>query len=82
MWHLKTKVGVFWVVPLQETTKEGFLLGLNDDELCTYTDADQAARDVHDQSTGFFKWDLQPRIKAPEHLQGWVQGEPNDWKKH
>lgn len=80
MWHLKTKLGVFWVVPAVEA-KSKYFLGINDQELAVYTDADQAAKDVHDQATGFLQWDTQVRIKAPEHITEWVQGEPKDWQR-
>jgi hypothetical protein len=81
MWHLKTKLGVFWVVPLPASSDK-FLLGVNDDELGFYTDLDQAAKDVHDQTTGFLKWDMQPVVKAPEHITEWLEGEPSAWRKH
>jgi len=80
MWHLKTRLGVFWVVPLSQT-KNQFLLGINDDELAFYTDIEQAAKDVHDQSTGFLSWDTQAKVHAPEHISEWVLGEPQNWKK-
>lgn len=81
MWHLKTRLGVFWVVPLSPTENK-FLLGVNDEELGFYTNVDQAAKDVHDQATGFLKWDIQPVAKAPEHITEWVEGEPKGWDKH
>lgn len=88
MWHLKTKVGVFWVTPIPENDVNSYkkkknskyFLGINDQELGIYTDAEEAARDVHEQRTGFYKWDCSSRINAPEHINEWVLGEPNDWK--
>ena len=40
---------------------------------------EQAAKDVHDQATGYLKWDSLPKVKAPEHIQEWVEGEPPNW---
>lgn len=81
MWHLKTRLGTFWVVEEGvEDTKEGkYFLGINDEELGAYSDANSAAKDVHDQSTGYFNWDCQSKIKAPDDLQDWVEGEPENW---
>lgn len=79
MWHLKTRMGVFWVVPAVASDNQ-FLLGVNDQELALYPDAELAAKDVHDQSTGFLKWDSERRVKAPEHISEWVEGEPKDWQ--
>lgn len=81
MWHLKTKLGVFWVVPVSSYKNE-FRLGVNDEELGFYTSLDQAAKDVHDQATGFLKWDMQPVARAPEHIAEWVEGEPRGWNAH
>lgn len=81
MWHLKTKVGLFWVAPVADL-KDKYFLGINDQELGIYPDADQAAKDVHDQRTGYLSWDSQSRIKAPEHIFDWSEGEPKEWKKH
>ncbi len=80
MWYLKTKLGVFWVVPLVEP-KNKYVLGVNDQELAFYTDVEQAAKDVHDQATGYLRWDCESVVKAPEHISEWVEGEPQDWRK-
>ena len=80
MWHLKTRLGVFWVVPLSSRKNE-FRLGVNDEELGFYTSLDQAAKDVHDQATGYFLWDCQSRVKAPDHVSNWVEGEPENWQE-
>ncbi len=82
MWHLKTRLGVFWVVPVKEGKKSRFVLGVNEDELAFYTDVEEAARDVHDQNTGFLKWDSQPVVKAPVHIAEWAIGEPKMWNKN
>ncbi len=89
MWHLKTRLGVFWVAPLSEvetkqTSKqnkhEKYYLGVNDEALGIYNDADEAAKDVHDQKTGYYKWDLETRVQAPLHINEWAEGEPKDWR--
>ena len=77
MWHLRTKQGTFWVVEEPDTQK--FFLGVNNDELGIYEDADSAAKDVHGQATGFLQWDCQSRVRAPEDLTSWIEGEPSDW---
>lgn len=79
MWHLKTRLGVFWVVPAIKSDSK-YLLGVNDQALAGYSDAELAARDVHDQATGFLKWDSEAHIKAPEHITEWAEGEPKDWQ--
>lgn len=78
MWHLKTKLGIFWVAPVSDTPHK-YYLGLDDHELGLYTEAEQAARDVHDQATGYLKWDVQKQVNAPEHITEWKEGEPKDW---
>lgn len=79
MWYLKTKLGIFWVAPIAVEKEEKYYLGVNDQELGIYTDAEQAARDVHEQRTGFYKWDSEARISAPEHISEWKEGEPTGW---
>jgi len=78
MWHLKTKLGVFWVAPVFDSPNR-YYLGVNHEELGLYTDVEQAARDVHDQSTGYLKWDMQTQVNVPEHISEWKEGEPKDW---
>lgn len=80
MWHLKTNLGVFWVVPVTEG-KNKYVLGVNDHDLAFYTDVEQAAKDVHDQNTGYLQWDVQTHVKAPEHIMEWLEGEPEEWYK-
>jgi len=79
MWHLKTKLGIFWVIPVSEVASK-YYLGVNDTPLAEYRNAEQAARDVYSQATGYFKWDCEARVKAPEHLHDWQEGEPRDWR--
>ncbi len=79
MWHLKTKMGVFWVAAIDEKSKK-YYLGVNDQELGVYNDAEQAAKDVRDQRTGYLRWDVESKVKAPEHISEWASGEPRDWQ--
>lgn len=79
MWHLKTRLGTFWVIPLADVANK-FYLGVNEQELGVYNEAEQAARDVHDQLTGYYRWDCQPRVRAPEHIAQWAEGEPQNWE--
>jgi hypothetical protein len=81
MWYLKTRVGVFWVVPVREA-KSRYILGINDEGLAFYTDVEQAALDVHNQTTGYLKWDIERMPEVPEHITEWVEGEPKEWSKH
>ncbi len=78
MWYLKTRLGTFWVAPISDI-KNQYYLGVDDQELGVYSDIEKAAKDVHDQSTGYFKWDSQARVKAPEHISQWTEGEPQTW---
>lgn len=80
MWHLKTKMGTFWILPLRDA-KHPYVLGVNDDELAFYTDIEKAAKDVHDQATGFLRWDTERAVKVPEHISEWANGEPQEWHK-
>jgi hypothetical protein len=81
MWHLKTRLGVFWVAPVFDSPNQ-YYLGINDEELGKYPNAEEAAQDVHNQVTGFMKWDTESKskIKAPEHIEGWIAGEPKAWQ--
>ena len=78
MWHLKTKLGTFWLVEASNNTEQ-YLLGINDQELGTYQDANIAAHDVYEQATGYFKWDSQAKIKAPTNITEWLEGAPDNW---
>lgn len=81
MWHLKTRAGTFWVVakPVSDMDEHKYYLGVNDEELGVYDDLNKAAQDVYTQSTGFFKWDCQSKVKAPSDISQWIQGEPENW---
>ena len=83
IWHLKTRLGTFWVMEDDELAASGsdkkYYLGVDDEELAPYTDAKQAAKDVYEQATGYFPWDCQSKIKAPKDLEQWAKGSPEDW---
>ena len=79
MWHLKTKLGTFWVVEANNDLKDRYFLGVNDQELGSYNDLDLAAKDVHEQATGYLQWDSQAKVKAPDNISQWVQGVPDNW---
>ena len=79
MWHLRTKQGTFWVMESPSTSK--YILGVNNDELGRYENADAAAKDVSNQSTGFFAWDCQNHVKAPSLVASWIEGEPDNWNE-
>lgn len=79
MWHLRTKQGIFWVVEAPETHK--YVLGVDNDELGVYDDADQAAKEVHDQTTGHLAWDSASHVAAPDHVTNWAKGEPTNWQE-
>jgi len=78
MWHLKTRQGTFWVI---ESPTHKYVLGVDNDELGLYDNADAAAQDVSHQTTGYFPWDCQSHIKAPDHVANWAQGEPENWSE-
>lgn len=79
MWHLKTKLGTFWVVETNNEIKERYFLGINDQELGIYDNSETAAKDVHEQSTGYFKWDSQAKVNVPDSISQWTEGEPENW---
>lgn len=81
MWHLRTPLGVFWVVPGHNTTFGQYYLGINHEELGCYPNAEKAAHDVYNQVTGYLKWDTASRVSVPEHITDWVEGEPMNWNK-
>jgi len=80
MWHLKTRQGTFWIIPAEN--KKGVWLGVDDQPLGHYDSPDAAFHDVHDQQTGFYAWDVNHKIKPPESLTEWEEGEPAEWEHH
>ena len=80
MWHLKTRLGTFWVMESEDPkSSDKFLLGIDDDELAEFSSADDAAEHVYAQETGFYKWDCLAKHKAPPSLAQWETGAPEDW---
>jgi hypothetical protein len=79
MWHLKTKLGTFWVVETNNESTERYFLGINDQELGAYNDLETAAKDVYEQSTGYLQWDSQAKVKVPESISQWAEGDPETW---
>lgn len=79
MWHLKTKLGTFWLVESEGTESKKFLFGVDDHELGTYTDVAAAAKDVYQQATGFLQWDSQSKVRAPTNIEQWNTGLPEGW---
>ena len=79
MWHLRTKQGTFWVIETPDTHK--YVLGVDDDELGVYEDADEAAKVVCDQATGHLPWDAESHVTAPSQVASWSYGEPTNWEE-
>lgn len=82
MWHLKTRLGTFWLIENVADNAEqadGYYLGIDDHELGVYNSADTAAEDVYAQQTGYLKWDCQSKVKVPKEISAWVEGSPEDW---
>jgi hypothetical protein len=91
MWHLKTKLGTFWIVSSQESDdrsanagqeREQYYLGMDDDTIRAYGDAQEAIKDICNHTTGEIKWDVDTRIKVPADLALWQEGEPEEWRKN
>lgn len=82
MWHLKTRLGTFWVVESEsdETHRANYTLGVDDYELGKYDDINKAVRDVYEQETGHYSWDSLSRIRAPKDISEWRGGEPTNWQ--
>ena len=79
MWHLRTRLGVFWVVEQSGDMGNLYRLGLDDTELGVYKEAQDAVRDVCEQSTGHLNWDCSSNIRVPKAIGEWRQGEPDGW---
>ena len=82
MWHLKTKLGTFWIIPtkLDSTPVTSCQLGIDDDPLGEYDSPEQAVSEVHARNTGYLKWDTQTKIRIPEALSAWRHGQPAEWR--
>ena len=79
MWHLKTKRGIFWVLPVSDQAA-AYRLGIDDEALALYPEAEQAAQAVSEQATGFLDWDQESHPRVPQHIADWMVGIPSDWK--
>lgn len=80
MWHLRTRLGVFWLVE-QSGSDIGkvFRLGFDDLELGVYKHAQDAVKDVCEQSTGHLTWDCSSNVRVPKKIKDWRKGEPDTW---
>ena len=78
MWHLKTKLGTFWIVESDDELHQYFL-GCDDDNLGAYPSVDEAVIHVINQETGYLKWDIHPHVQAPESIEQWMEGPPKEW---
>lgn len=78
MWHLKTKLGTFWVMPVTEADSQCYL-GIDDHQLGVFRDPNDAIKNVTEQNTGHLQWDCLSRAKAPQHLDKWSKGSPEEW---
>lgn len=88
MWHLKTKLGTFWIVSNQEGDENHdgdnhhrYYLGMDDTTIRAYNEAQDAIEDVCNHTTGEIQWDVDTRIKVPTDIHLWQEGEPDIWKK-
>ncbi len=80
MWHLKTRLGTFWIIPADELDQAGnYVLGLDDDTLGIYTDPHTAVQVVQRYETGCLAWDERPAIRMPPDLVAWRSGLPEQW---
>lgn len=80
MWHMKTKLGTFWIIQTEEEHPKYFL-GMDDNTLRSYDDVEEALQDVCNHTTGELTWDLDTRTKVPSDLKQWLEGEPEIWQK-
>ena len=79
MWHLRTKLGTFWVVEAPQGDQEQYYLGIDNYELGKYQNKEEAVQDVCQQNTGYFDWDCLTKVKVPGKISQWKEGEPRDW---
>jgi hypothetical protein len=89
MWHLKTKLGTFWIVSNQESDDSSqtahdkrYYLGMDDTTIRVYGDAQEAIEDICNHTTGELQWDADTRIKVPADIALWQEGEPEVWRKN
>jgi hypothetical protein len=82
MWHLKTKLGTFWIVQPEENQDKRCYLGMDDTTIRAYSDVQDAIEDVCNHTTGEINWDVDTRIKVPSDIHLWQEGEPEVWRKN
>lgn len=88
MWHLKTKLGTFWIVSEEEShdkapgTANRYYLGMDDATIRAYDALQDAVKDVYNHTTGELHWDVDTHIKVPEEITSWQEGEPEVWQKN
>jgi hypothetical protein len=79
MWHHKTKLGNFWIVESEENHE--FYIGLDDEALGHYKRLEDAIRDIRQQRTGSYRWDVAKNAAVPEDVTEWEEGEPDYWNE-
>ncbi|MES2212572.1 MAG: hypothetical protein V4490_05480 [Pseudomonadota bacterium] len=80
MWHLKTRLGTFWIIPADEPEAAGgYVVGLDNDTLGIYTDPNLAVGDVQQYRTGLLAWDERPGVRGAPDLTAWQPGLPEKW---
>lgn len=79
MWYHKTRLGTLWIVESEEDHQ--YYLGMDEESLGTYKKIEDAMRDIREHETGFLKWDLDSKTQAPDQLEQWQEGEPENWSK-
>ena len=80
MWHLKTRLGTFWIIPAEELDVVGkYVLGIDHDTLGVYTDPNLAVGDVQQYRTGLLAWDERPGVRRAPDLSAWCPGLPEKW---
>lgn len=78
MWHIKTKLGTFWIVQGEDQTQK-YYLGHDDEDLGEYESIEKALDDVCNQETGYLKWDELQKVSAPHDIEEWQEGAPEGW---
>ena len=78
MWHVKTKLGTFWIVE-SDADAQKYYLGCEEEDLGSYDSIKKAVEDVCNHETGNLSWDEQITVKAPEAIEQWEEGPPDGW---
>ncbi len=79
MLYLKTKHGLFWMLPTLENDEEVYL-GVEDYTLGKFKDMEAAIRQLINQTTGYLRWDSLSAIKNKVDLSNWQSGTPDGWE--